>query len=71
MSEGLSIWTIYDHPKDFPDQFVARLFVGEEPSNIVLVSEDIEQLRAALASNGLTVLCRSPSDDPKIVEVWL
>jgi hypothetical protein len=29
---GLAMWTIYDHPKDFPEHFVARkwLITGGE-----------------------------------------
>jgi hypothetical protein len=71
----LSIWTVYDHPRDFPDFFVARRWIagshGERPTKDILLSADLTELRNELATQGLTALCRDPSDDPKIVEVWL
>lgn len=75
MSEGLSIWTVFDHPKDFPDCFVARRsIVGKD--GVILLDEflrasDLAELRAALMVGGLTCLTRDPSDDPAIIEVWL
>jgi hypothetical protein len=74
MSGELSMWTIYDHPTDYPDCYVARQFlVGRETSitDNVLVSTDIDQLRQTLMNAGLTCLTRNESDDPKIVETWL
>jgi hypothetical protein len=67
----LSIWTVYDHPSDFPDRFVARRFVLDQPTEDYLYSEDIGSLRAVLMARGLTKLHRHPSDDPVIMETWL
>jgi hypothetical protein len=70
----LRIWTIYDHPKDQPDQFVARLWlVGDgklTPTNEMFVADTIEELHRLLPS-GLNMIPRSPDDDPVIVETWL
>lgn len=71
----LRIWTIYDHPKDFPDTFVVRphdLLAG----GIIEYSEgyacpDIEVLREHMRAMGLTCIPRRPEDDPVIVESWL
>ncbi len=71
MTEGLSIWTIYDSPPEFPGQFVAVLWVATEPTNVAMVSANLEALRARLAGQGFVKLSRSLDDDPKIVEVWL
>ena len=40
MSE-LSMWVVYDHPSDFPDRYVARLWEGEKPTSNVMVSRDV------------------------------
>lgn len=66
----LPIWTVYDHPRDFPGAFVARLSILDKPTAKLLHSDTLEGLRAQLP-NGLTCLQRSPSDDPVIVECWL
>jgi hypothetical protein len=72
----LSMWTVYDHPRDFPEHFVAREFRihpgrAEATSNIIQ-SEDLEVIRTILLTEmGKMRLMRSPHDDPKIVETWL
>lgn len=76
MSELLEMWTVYDHPLDNPDLWVARawavgpggaLFVGQE----MIGFADLHILRQALAAKGLVPIPRSQDDDPKIVETWL
>lgn len=66
----LSIWTIYDHPSDFPDNFVARAFTTG-PTNEIILATSLEQLRNVFDAAGLVQMQRHPSDDPKIVETWL
>lgn len=69
------MWTVYDHPVDYPAHYVVRrslvgagmLTVDREPW---AVTESLEAARHALPP-GLTRLTRDPDDDPKIVEVWL
>jgi hypothetical protein len=73
----LAMWTVYDHPSDYPDKFVARRFdidsVGAtRASGSIIVAPDLERLRDILAFEmHLTCLVRDPSDDPAIVETWL
>jgi len=64
-------WTIYDHPLDFPDCFVARCFIWDKPTAEIITAPELEPLRAHFASLGFTCLERNAADDPKIVEVWL
>lgn len=75
--DALYMWTVYDHPTDMPDKFVARLFAiarlspTPSPTETVIVADALDDLRGAMRKRGLTCLARDPSDDPKIVEVWL
>jgi hypothetical protein len=71
MSEMLPIWTVYDHPKDFPNRFVARLWIGERATGNVIVEQNLNVLRDRLEGMGLVKLMRQPSDDPVILETWL
>lgn len=68
------IWTIYDHPLDYPSSFVARcfVFVGDRmhPSSWVLISHDLNELRATFDRRGLYRWPRNELDDPTIVETW-
>jgi len=72
----LAMWTVYDHPTDYPDKYVARRFdVGRDgpvPSESIIIMDDLGRLRDMLAFEmHLTCLTRSEGDDPKIVETWL
>jgi hypothetical protein len=72
----LALWTVFDHPTDYPDKFVARRFevdgYGVKPTGSIIIMNDLDKLREMLEFEmHLTCLTRSPQDDPKIVEVWL
>ena len=72
--DALPIWTVYDHPKDFPDGFVARLHLVEksgEAATDQTIECDLEQLRWIFERVGLVMIPRSLQDDSKIVESWL
>lgn len=66
----LNIWMVYKFPKDFPDKYVARLFLLAQPTSTVLVEESLERIRERLP-RGLCCLPRLDGDEPHIVEVWL
>lgn len=72
--DRLPMFTVYDHPRDQPDVYVARLWLTlpkAEPTNLILSHPEIEAIRAELRGLGLTRLMRRPEDDPKIMETWL
>lgn len=71
------MWTVYDHPADYPEHFVARCWLvipgREEPqwTNMLLRHLELEPLRRELARMGLVALARNEGDEPQIVETWL
>jgi hypothetical protein len=72
----LNVWTVYDHPRDFPDNFVARRFEtgGGEPEPVVtsdVLVGDLKTMRETFEQAGLVCLMRSEGDDAKIVETWM
>ena len=78
--DELSMWVVYDHPKDFPEHYVARQWLvrmGEKAAQIeatasVVQSDDLEFLREVmLVDMGKINIGRYDDDDPKIVEVWV
>lgn len=74
MADKLYIWTVYDHPLEYPDAFIARKFridADPVPTTHVLTCTSLMPIREALAAQGLTCIPRSPGDDPFIVESWL
>lgn len=74
MSEDLPLWTVYDHPSDYPEHYVARQYTigiaGAHPTNRVMASESLDAIRVAMTNTGLVCITRSENDDPTIVEVW-
>ena len=72
----LRLWTVYDHPSDFPEVFIARQSLigpgGAYHTANVIMSSDLEVVRAILLDDlRLTRIERDPRDDAKIVEVWV
>lgn len=65
------MWTIFDHPADYPDGYVARLFVLGKPTENVIRTRQLDPLRGAMLDMGLVKLARMPEDHPHIVEVWM
>jgi len=71
----MSVWTLYDHPRDDPTCYVLRRFDivrgSAESTDIVFRSTDIGWLRAVAIDMGLFRIDRSPGDEPQIVESWI
>lgn len=70
----LPMFTVTDHPTDFPNDYVARLCFSlpdHEIAPIFMADPDLDRLRRTLESLGLVRLARHPSDDPVILETWL
>lgn len=72
MSGTLEMWTIYDHPTDFPGEYVARRFnvtsFGPAATDMLIRGKTLDEVRHQLLVTGLVAIQRDPSDDPKIVE---
>ena len=80
MSEGavMRLWTVYDKPSDFPDEFVARAYeIGRgvvQPTMEHVTGKTLEDVRAAVQRRDPNVsfpLPRQAGDDPAIVETWI
>ena len=74
MNDALSMWVVYDHPRDHPDKWVARRW--EVRAGITAATSDVrfaESLDALrdMIPPGLAMIPRVPQDDPAIAEVWL
>jgi hypothetical protein len=70
----LELWTIYDHPADYPNHYVARKWLagrgGEEATSHVLMDTDLDLLRKKLPP-WLYCMPRQELDDPVIIETWV
>jgi hypothetical protein len=66
----LPIWTVYERPKDFPNNYVVRLFDLEGPTKQHIVVETLAQAREAVPA-GLACFAQCDPLEPQIVEAWL
>lgn len=71
----LPIWTIFAHPLDYPDGYVARQFLatktGPQPTTNEIYETNLSALRGVMARHGLYCLGRERGDEPQIVESWI
>jgi hypothetical protein len=65
------VWMLYDRPRGYPNEFVARKLNHDEPTNEILLFRSLEDARWGLRASGLTCIGRHPDDDPEMVEVWV
>lgn len=69
-ADELSSWTIYAHPLDYQEGFLARQYVGIIPTETHIKGQSLEEVRAKLPP-GLARLGRSDGDARAVVEVWM
>ena len=74
MTDFLSMWTVYDRPRDYPHGYIARRCEIRSAGRIVQTTEvrigaTLEEVRAQLPP-GCTAGRGIAEDDPVIVEVW-
>jgi hypothetical protein len=71
----LEIWTIFDHPQDYPEMVVARRFEVQQGNSEPVSTQDVklgssvEEVRRLLPP-GLSRIPRDPGDPPSVVESW-
>lgn len=68
----LSMIVIYDHPIDYPEFYVARVFEVDKPTNVVMVKNTLEEIQKDITENTYKIFMPpSKYDDPKIVGIWI
>jgi hypothetical protein len=66
----LNIWTVFDHPRDYPNGFIARRFELDQPTQDAFTGQ-LDAIRDALMRCGLYRLKRNDADHPSVLETWL
>jgi hypothetical protein len=73
-NDALTLWTVYERPKDFPESYVARMWevtAAGPVATLSIIEGDLEFVRAAMRALGLVKLLRADGDDPVILETWM
>jgi hypothetical protein len=78
MSDTVKMWVVYDHPVDFPGQFVARRFEGNKATEFHYAHASLSDVRDWVYRDALTFgntapyqMRRHPSDPAVIFETWM
>jgi len=66
----LPIITMYRHPSDWPDKFIARLWDLNKPTNLFMIADTYQELIDKLPFH-MHRVPRRKDDDPVIIESWL
>jgi hypothetical protein len=66
----LPIIIVYDRPVDYPQFCVARIFDVDKPTDMIMLKDNLEQLRK-FKPNNMGIYNRSKDDDKRIVETWI
>ena len=67
------IIAIYNRPLDFPEQYVARIFDGDKPTNVILLDSSLSHIRQEIKFNfpKMVRLPKSKKDIETLVETWI
>jgi hypothetical protein len=66
------MWVVYRYPNDYPNKYVARKWVGNDPlEDGLLITDTLDEIRDQMVEAGRIRLNRSPTDPAVIVEVWI
>jgi hypothetical protein len=72
----MKCYTIYDHPRDYPDHFVVRTWLVKpgkpepEPTDEVRLTDTLEEARKHIPPQ-CVCFQRNEEDDPAVLETWL
>lgn len=73
--EFIQMFTIYDHPKDYPGCYIARKWlIGPGSVNAttdIIIGTDVSKIREKIKKLGFSRIPRSVNDDPVILETWM
>lgn len=70
MSKMPLLYCVYDHPSDYPDKYVTRAWLGDQPTATTFEADTLDEMRA-LKPDSMVIIPRMTDDDPVIVECWI
>jgi hypothetical protein len=62
-----NVWKIVDHPKDYPNDFVARKFVDGKATDVFVASWCLEEVQWMLGKMGLL---KADREEPGVKEIY-
>lgn len=67
----MPIIAVYENPKDFPGQIVARVWEVNRPTDTIIVKSSLEEMQQDISKTGMAFLPRTKQDDPALIGTWI
>lgn len=68
----LPIIAVFEHPEDYPDKCVGRIFEVDQPTEYVVIKDSIQELQYDIGKHFVGVfLTRAQKDVPSLVGCWV
>lgn len=63
---------VYEHPSDYPEYYVARVFNADRPTDTIMLKDTLEEIQKDIRDNtNMMFMLRGAEDEPCIVGAWL
>ncbi len=63
---------VYEHPRDYPDEYAARVFDVDKPTDTVMIKDTLAAVQEDIRKHtNMVFIKRGAEDEPHIVGVWL
>lgn len=68
----MPIIAVYQHPEDFPEKCVARIYELDKPTDTLMIKDTLEEIETDIRKNtGMTFIPRGAEDVLSLVGVWM
>jgi hypothetical protein len=67
----MPVIVIFFDPIDVPDQYVARIFDLDKPTDTMTIRDTLEEIRATMPPRFAAKLLRHQEDHVSVVEYWI
>lgn len=62
----------YQHPEDFPEKCVARIYELDKPTDTIMVKDTLKEIETDIRENtGMVFMPRGAEDVRSLVGVWM
>ena len=66
---NVPIISVCYNTEDYPGKYVARLWNKDQPTDLVVVADSLDEIRKAKPPE-MMIVDRFPNDKPEIIETW-
>lgn len=66
------IIVVYEHPSDYPQYYVARVFNADKPTDTIMLKDKLAEIQDDIRKHtNMMFMLRGVEDEPCIVGLWM